>query len=226
MQEFKHHILIVDDDNRILTLLQKFLSQNGFLVSIASSAIEATALIKNYVYDLIILDVMLPEVTGLEFAKIIKAGHYNMPIVMLTALSDTGDKIRGLESGAADYLTKPFEPRELLLRIRNLINTHNQNKKSSAIQYFGNNWYNFHSKEFVKQNNKLLLSSTEFKLLEIFINKANQTITRDELSTQMGGLSLRSIDVQIVRIRNKIEDDPKTPKYLRTVRNKGYALYI
>jgi two-component system phosphate regulon response regulator OmpR len=225
MQELNPHILIVDDDNRILTLLKKFLSQNGFLVSIASSAIEATELIRHSVYDLIILDVMLPEVTGLDFAKTIKAGNYKMPIIMLTALSDAGDKIRGLESGASDYLTKPFEPMELLLRIRNLINTHNQNKKHQEVQYFGNNWYNFNSKEFVRQNNAILLSSTEQKLLEIFIDKANETITREELSMQMGGLSLRSIDVQIVRIRNKIEDNPKNPKYLRTVRNKGYALY-
>jgi len=225
MQELNPHILIVDDDNRILTLLKKFLSQNGFLVSIASSAIEATELIRHSVYDLIILDVMLPEVTGLDFAKTIKAGNYKMPIIMLTALSDAGDKIRGLESGASDYLTKPFEPMELLLRIRNLINAHNQNKKHQEVRYFGNNWYNFNSKEFVRQNNTIPLSSTEQKLLEIFIDKVNETITREELSMQMGGLSLRSIDVQIVRIRNKIEDNPKNPKYLRTVRNKGYALY-
>ena len=132
----KPHILVVDDDNRILKLLKKFLSQEGFLVSTSTSTNEAVELLANFNYDLIILDVMMPEITGLEFAAKIKESGSIMPIVMLTALSEPEDRIKGLESGANDYLTKPFEPRELLLRINNLINSHNLYKKEQQLIRF------------------------------------------------------------------------------------------
>ncbi|HJD56195.1 MAG TPA: response regulator transcription factor [Rickettsia endosymbiont of Pyrocoelia pectoralis] len=226
MQEYKAHILIVDDDNRILALLKQFLNKNEFLVSTASSAIEAENLLKTSNYDLIILDVMLPEITGLDFATTIRDAGSNIPIVMLTALSEPDDRVKGLESGASDYVTKPFEPRELLLRINNLINNYNSSKRDKNIIKFGNNFYNIATKEFTKNNQILTLSSTEQKLLEIFIERPGISISRLELSKIMGGLSERSIDVQITRIRNKIEDNPKEPKYLKTVRNEGYALYL
>lgn len=221
----KPHILVVDDDNRILKLLKKFLSQEGFLVSTSTSTNEAVELLANFNYDLIILDVMMPEITGLEFAAKIKESGSVMPIVMLTALSEPEDRIKGLESGANDYLTKPFEPRELLLRINNLISSHNLYKKEQQLIRFGNNSYNLVTKEFIQNNTSIKLSSSEENLLDILISANNNVITREELSEKLGGLNLRSVDVQIVRLRNKIESDPKTPQYLKTIRNKGYVLY-
>ena len=221
----KPHILVVDDDNRILKLLKKFLSQEGFLVSTSTSTNEAVELLANFNYDLIILDVMMPEITGLEFAAKIKESGSIMPIVMLTALSEPEDRIKGLESGANDYLTKPFEPRELLLRINNLINSHNLYKKEQQLTRFGNNSYNLTTKEFIQNNESIKLSSSEENLLHILISANNKAISREDLSEKLGGLNLRSVDVQIVRLRNKIESDPKNPQYLKTIRNKGYVLY-
>lgn len=219
------HILIVDDDNRILKLLKKFFEQNKFLVSTASSVKEAEALITYFIYDLIILDVMLPDITGLNFAKKIKSTGNSMPIMMLTALSEPSDRIKGLESGASDYLAKPFEPRELLLRVHNLIDSYNQRKREQSMKRFGNSYYDFDAKEFTKKDQVIKLSSTEQKLLEVLISRNGEIISRDELSNMMGEVSPRSIDVQIVRIRGKIEDDPKSPKHLKTIRNKGYVFY-
>lgn len=226
MNSSKFHILIVDDDNRILKLLKQFLQQNNFLVSTATSAKEAFELLENFIFDLIILDVMMPEITGLEFAEKIKAAGKTLPIIMLTALSEPEDRIKGLESGAKDYITKPFEPRELLLRINNLIDSHNIYQKEQKITRIGNCVYDLSTKNLSCDNQDIPLSSTEQKLLDLLINSTNQTITRDDLSIQMGGLNPRSIDVQIVRLRNKLEPDPKNPKYLKTVRNLGYVLYI
>jgi len=222
----KSHILIVDDDNRILKLLKKFLQQNNFLVSTAVSAKEAFELLEKFIFDLIILDVMMPEITGFEFAQKIKATGKTLPIVMLTALSEPEDKIKGLEAGAKDYMTKPFEPRELLLRINNLIDSHNIYQKEQKFTRIGNCLYNLSTKNLSANNQDISLSSTEQRLLELLVRSKNEVITRDELSIKMGGLNPRSIDVQIVRLRNKLEPDPKTPKYLKTIRNLGYALYI
>ena len=226
MNSSKFHILIVDDDNRILKLLKQFLQQNNFLVSTATSAKEAFELLENFIFDLIILDVMMPEITGLEFAEKIKAAGKTLPIIMLTALSEPENRIKGLEAGAKDYITKPFEPRELLLRINNLIDSHNIYQKEQKITRIGNCVYDLSTKNLSCDNQDIPLSSTEQKLLDLLINSTNQTITRDDLSIQMGGLNPRSIDVQIVRLRNKLEPDPKNPKYLKTVRNLGYVLYI
>ena len=226
MTNDKSHILIVDDDNRILKLLKKFLQQNDFLVSTALSAKEAFELLENFVFDLIILDVMMPEITGLEFAQKIKTTKKDLPIVMLTALSEPEDRIKGLESGAKDYVTKPFEPRELLLRINNLINSHNIYKKEQKSIRIGNCLYDLSTKSLSSDNIDIPLSYTEQKLFDLLIISKNEVITRDDLSIKMGGLNPRSIDVQIVRLRNKLEPDPKNPKYLKTIRNLGYALYI
>ncbi len=219
------HILIVDDDNRILKLLKKFFEQNKFLVSTASSAKEAEILINYFIYDLITLDVMLPDITGLDFAKKIKSAGNSMPIIMLTALSEPSDRIKGLESGASDYLAKPFEPRELLLRVHNLIDSYNQHKKEQSKKRFGNSYYDFHTKELIKNKEVIKLSSTEQKLLEVLISRNGEILSRDELSNMMDEINPRSIDVQIVRIRGKIEEDPKSPKHLKTIRNKGYVFY-
>ena len=221
----KQHILIVDDDNRILKLLKKFLSQNNFLVSTSTSTNKAIKLLSNFTYDLIILDVMMPEITGLEFAAKIKGSGNIMPIIMLTALFEPEDKIRGLEAGANDYITKPFEPRELLLRINNLISAHNRHKKEQQLARFGNNHYNLLTKEFTQNDVNIKLSSSEEKLLDALLKSSNKVIAREELLKEIGALNPRSVDVQIVRLRNKIESDPKNPKFLKTIRNQGYVLY-
>jgi two-component system phosphate regulon response regulator OmpR len=226
MEQQKPHILIVDDDNRILKLLNKFLNQNGFLTSSATSAEKAQELLKYFIFDLIILDVMLPGATGIDFATSIKSSGGSPPIVMLTALSEPDDRVKGLEAGANDYLSKPFEPKELLIRVRNLIELHSHNKKEQNIRRFGNSYYDLIRKDFYKSGKLVKLSTSEQKLLEILIENSGTAISRQELSEKVGGsLNDRSIDVQIVRIRNKIEDDPKEPKYLKTIRNEGYALY-
>lgn len=222
----KFHILVVDDDTRILKLLKKFLQQNGFLVSTALSAREAFQLLENFIFDLIILDVMMPEITGIEFAEKIKNSNKNLPIVMLTALSEPEDRVKGLESGAKDYMTKPFEPRELLLRINNLIDSHKLYQKEQNIIRIGGCTYNLLTKNLTSNNIDIHLSSTEQKLLDLLIESKNDVINRDDLSIKMGDLNPRSIDVQIVRLRNKIEPNPKTPKYLKTMRNLGYVLYL
>ncbi len=219
------HILIVDDDNRILKLLKKFLCQHDFLVSICTNVNDAMKHLSNFIFDLVILDVMMPEISGIEFAKRIKDSGSIMPIVMLTALSEPEDKINGLEAGANDYITKPFDPRELLLRINNLINSHKRYKKEQEIVKFGNYSYNLVTKVFKQNDNDINLSSSEINLLETLIKAENNVISREELSEKLGGLNLRSIDVQVVRLRNKIEKDPKNPHFLKTIRNKGYAFY-
>jgi two-component system phosphate regulon response regulator OmpR len=222
-QEYKSQILIVDDDNRIVKLLKKFFEQHNFLISSASSVKEAEELLQYCKYDLMILDVMLPGITGLEFAHNIRSQNHKMPIIMLTALCEPRDRIRGLESGANDYLTKPFEPKELLLRVQNLIDAYSQHKKLLKIKHFGKNCYDLFSKEFTNGGRLIKLSYTEQKLLEIFIERQDQIVTRSKLSKQMGGISLRSIDVQIARLRIKIEDNPKEPTHLKTIRNEGYS---
>jgi two-component system phosphate regulon response regulator OmpR len=169
---------------------------------------------------------MMPEITGLEFAEKIKESKKALPIIMLTALSEPEDRVKGLEAGAKDYLTKPFEPKELLLRINNLITSHNLYKKEQQIARIGNYLYDLSTKNLTSNDQIVALSSTEQKLLDLLIASRNEVISRDDLSVKMGGLNPRSIDVQIVRLRNKLEPDPKIPKYLKTIRNLGYALYI
>jgi two-component system phosphate regulon response regulator OmpR len=222
----RRHILVVDDDSRILTLLKKFLQQNGFSVSTSTSANEATTLLENFIFDLIILDVMLPEITGIEFAEKINSRGNEVPIVMLTALSTVEDKIKGLEAGAKDYMTKPFEPKELLLRINNLLELYDSHKKSAEFIRLGNASYNRVTKEFIKNHSAIKLGNTETKILDVLINAGKQGISREELALKLGVLSLRSVDVAIVRLRYKTEDDPKNPQFLKTIRNFGYVLYV
>jgi two-component system phosphate regulon response regulator OmpR len=220
------HILIVDDDQRILQLLKQFLCKNNFMVSTTTSPDEAMKMLSLFVYDLIILDVMMPTITGIEFLAQLKAMDINLPVVMLTALSEIEDKIVGLEAGASDYITKPFEPRELLLRINNLINIHKKHQKEQELVHFGANIYNMRTKILLQNQVEVNLSSTEQALLEILIKADNQVISRESLAEQLGNVHLRSIDVQIVRLRNKIELSPKQPQLLKTIRHKGYVLYI
>ena len=226
--EFGPHILVIDDDERILSLLKQFLSKNGYLVSTATSAMEAEKFLTEFTFDLMLVDVMMPEVTGIEFARRIKDKKSNVPVILLTALSEPEDKVKGLESGADDYITKPFDGKELLLRVQNLIDLYGQNKSSHQITKFGNISYNMENKHLFDhaKNLSIKLSSTEIKLLDVLLKHAGEPLTRERLSNLMGGLNERSIDVQIVRLRSKIEDRPKEPRHLQTIRNEGYILYI
>jgi two-component system phosphate regulon response regulator OmpR len=223
----KPHILIVDDDVRILKLLKAFLQKNDYLVSAAHSALEAEEYMKQFIFDLIILDVMMPNVTGIEFAKTIKSSGTHVPIILLTALSETADKVAGLSAGANDYISKPFDPQELLLRMKNLIDLYGYNRhQQETVQFGASKYYNNTTKELIHGDKVVPLSRLEQKLLEVLVSQARVPIEREELAQLMDLTNARSIDVQIVKLRSKIEDDTKNPKFLQTVRGKGYALYI
>jgi len=226
MAEHIPHILIVDDDERILKLLKQFLGKNGYEVSTAISVAKAEGYIQETSFDLLMLDVMMPGITGIDFAKKIKSAGMHVPIILLTALSEPEERVRGLESGADDYLTKPFEPRELLLRTQKLIDLYNLHKKAPENIMFGDIIYDLNTKELTNGEEIIKLSSTEQKLLDILIENKGKPVSRLELSDAMHGIGERSVDVQIVRLRSKIELDPKQPRFLQTIRHEGYILYI
>ncbi len=224
----KPRILIVDDDSRILELLKRFFERNSFDVLTAISAESAEIIITNQDIDLLILDVMLPEITGFEFAKKIKDNSRHTPIILLTALSDPDDRVAGLEAGADDYVTKPFDPRELILRSRNLLELYKSSLANSDqdVLEFGECKYYFSSKKLYIDNTELALSSTEQKLFEHLLVNRGSVVSRESLSKLMGGLNDRSIDVQIARLRQKIEKDAIAPKFLLTVRHEGYGIFL
>ncbi len=222
----RQHILIVDDDSKILKLIKQLFILNNFLVSTAENTFQAEKYLKYFIFNLLILDIMLPHTTGLEFANKIKSQNIKIPIILLTALSSTNDRIKGLESKVDDYITKPFEPKELILRARNLIDLYAQFEIKTNDIYIGNCCYNQKTKQLTKNKQDIYLSDTEQKLLELFLQNNNQILTRERLSVLMGELNSRSIDVQIARLRNKIEDDSKNPKYIKTIRHQGYLLYL
>ena len=225
MTEHQPHILIVDDDERILQLLKQFLGKNGYQVSTAISVPKAEEYIQVTNFDLLMLDVMMPGITGIDFAKKIKSAGMHVPIILLTALSEPEERVRGLEAGADDYVTKPFEPRELLLRTQKLIDLYNLHKKPSQVA-FGDIIYDLNTKELANGDEIIKLSSTEQKLLDILIENKGNPVSRTALSDAMHGIGERSVDVQIVRLRSKIELDPKQPRFLQTIRHEGYILYI
>lgn len=216
-----YHLLIVDDDERIRNLLQKYLVENGYFVSSVKNCHEAELLLKAIQCDLIILDLMMPGETGLEFAKRLKLEIKDMtPIIMLTAMGEIEDRINGLEVGADDYLVKPFEPKELLLRISNILK---RQVKNTAIYCFGDLQYNGLLQSLEKHNQPIFLTSAEHSLLNFLLKNTNKVITRDVLALELG-INERSVDVQIVRLRSKIEANPSRPIFLQTIRGIGYSL--
>lgn len=221
MKNTIHHILVVDDDDRIRNLLRKFLKDKGFFVSTSHNAENAREKLEEFVFDLIIVDVMMPHETGIEFTFNLRKTS-EVPVLMLTAMGDVEDRISGLESGADDYLPKPFEPRELLLRVNNILNR--TKEKTSKIISFGNIKFDI-NKNRLWGDEDIFITSNEAKLLKILLNANSETVLREELAKLCGGINERSIDVQITRLRNKIEKDPKKPLYLKTIRSKGYALF-
>ncbi len=220
------HILVVDDDTRLRSLLQRFLRENGFLVSVAKNAAEARERLKSYVFNLLIVDIMMPNESGLEFLAKLREDN-DVPVILLTAMGETADRIAGLETGADDYLPKPFEPKELVLRIKSILKR--APKKTLAKQErldLGLCVYDIASKELLtKQGQVIHITPVEQSLLSILGQRFGQVFSREKLAEMLGaGQSPRSIDVQITRLRKKIEKDSKNPRYLQTVRGKGYML--
>ena len=224
MKKFEAHILVVDDDDGIRELVKQYLNQNNFLVSTANSAedaLEKTQVIK---FDLIILDIMMPGKSGLEFT-IENKKKINTPIILLTAKGEASERVKGLEVGADDYLPKPFEPKELILRIKNILNKTQINAKKRMVS-FGNIEINLNKHLIIKNNKEFKINSTEKTILEVMINSPGKTFSREEIGSIIKLDKERSIDVVITRLRKKIEIDPKNPKYLQTLRGEGYVLWI
>ena len=219
------HLLVVDDDERLRALLTRYLSGNGFRVSAAAQAADARALMKSMAFDCLILDVMMPGESGLELAKSVRQGSQQLPILMLTARGDPADRIAGLELGVDDYLPKPFEPRELLLRINALLRraTPVQESASRPVR-MGNALYDPAASRLTRAGKPVKLTSSESALLQLFAANAGHAFSRSDLCARLGVALERSIDVQVTRLRRKIEEDPKLPLYLQTVRGVGYVL--
>jgi len=218
------HLLVVDDDARLRGLLHRFLTAQGFRVTTASDAAEARALIKSIDFDCLILDVMMPGENGFDLASDLRA-QSELPILMLTARGDSVDRITGLERGADDYLAKPFEPRELMLRATALVRRargsrpppHREVKMGACL-------FDLERGELTREGRRVKLTGSEAQLLKLFAANAGRAFSRSALCARLNIALERSVDVQVTRLRRKIEDDPKLPLYIQTVRGVGYVL--
>ena len=224
MKKFKAHILIVDDDDRIRELVKQYLNDNDYLVTTANSAEDAKEKVNIIKFDIIVLDIMMPGKSGLEFTNENKK-KINTPIILLTAKGEASDRIKGLETGADDYLAKPFEPRELVLRVENILQK-TKNKIQKRVVNFSNINIDLNKLLIIKNNKEFKINNTEKKILEKMINSPGEIFTRENIGKLINLDKERSIDVIITRLRKKIEDDPKKPKYLQTIRGTGYVLWI
>ena len=224
MNNFIAHILVVDDDEGIRSLVKQYLNENNFLVTTSNSAENAVEKVLIIKFDLIVLDVMMPGKSGLDFIKENKKS-INTPIILLTAKGEANDRVQGLEFGADDYLAKPFEPKELTLRIKNiLMKTKKYNQK--RIIEFGNIKIDLNKLLIFTSGNQFKINNTEKIILEKMINDPGKTFSREEIGKLIDLDKERSVDVIITRLRKKIEIDPKNPKYLQTLRGAGYVLWI
>ena len=224
MDKFLSHILVVDDDDGIRSLVKKYLNENNYLVTTAIDAEDASKKIKIIKFDLIILDIMMPGKSGLEFIQDHKK-HLETPIVLLTAKGEANERVEGLEVGGDDYLPKPFEPKELILRIQNIINKTKIRDLKRVIE-FENVKIDLNKKIIFKNDSEFKINSTEKTILEKMINNPGRTFAREEIGKFIDLDKERSIDVIITRLRKKIEIDPKNPKFLQTIRGEGYVLWI
>ncbi len=223
-EETLKHLLIVDDDTRIRNLLQRYLSEAGYRVTAAKDAAEARQLMASLDFDFIVLDVMMPGEDGFSLTKAIREKS-NVPILLLTARGEAGDRIEGLERGADDYLPKPFEPRELLLRIATILRRAGlPTEQVKQIIQLGLCRFDPERGELMREGKPVKLTSAELQLMRVLAANPGQTFTRTDLSQRMGEVLERTVDVQITRLRRKIENDPKLPLYLQTVRGIGYVL--
>jgi two-component system phosphate regulon response regulator OmpR len=226
MAEAQKHILVVDDDTRLRSLLQRYLREQGFLATAAKDADVAKSFLDIYVFDLLIVDIMMPRVTGTEFLRNIRHEGNNIPVILLTAMGDPEDRITGLETGADDYVAKPFEPRELVLRINNILKRTEEKKEQANKLTFYQVSYDLSKGELISQTGEVIhITPVERTLLNLLGKKTGEVHTREELAEVLGSPeSLRTVDVQITRLRKKIEQDTKNPRYLQTIRGKGYML--
>ncbi len=224
MKEFEAHILVIDDDNGIRELVKEYLDQNNFITSTAVDAEDAVQKTKQIKFDLIVLDIMMPGKSGLDFLKENKQ-VLDTPIILLTAKGEATDRIEGLETGADDYLPKPFEPKELILRIRNILNKTNTIKDRREIE-FGSVKINLNKMLIFKNNKQIKINNTEKKIFEKMLNSPGKVFSRESIGKLIKIDKERSVDVIITRLRKKIEDTPKNPKYLQTIRGEGYVLWI
>ncbi len=224
MNKFKAHILVVDDDDRIRNLVKQFLNRSNYLVTTADNAINAEEKIELIKFDLIVLDIMMPGKSGLEFISENKS-RINTPIILLTAKGESSDRIEGLEMGADDYLPKPFEPKELELRIKRILNR-TLNENVSHVVKFRNLEIDLNKLYIYKNNKEYKINSTEKKILEQMINKPGKIFSRNSIGQLIDVDKERSVDVIITRLRKKVEDDPKNPKFLQTIRGEGYVFWI
>jgi len=224
MDKFIAHILVVDDDDGIRSLVKQYLNENNFLVTTSNSAENAEEKISIIKFDLIVLDVMMAGKSGLEFIKENKS-RIDTPIILLTARGDAIDRVGGLEIGADDYLPKPFEPKELNLRIKNILNKTKKYDQKRIIE-FDNVKIDLNKLLIIKSKNEFKINNTEKIILEKMINNPGKTFSRETIGGLIALDKERSIDVIITRLRKKIESDPKNPKYLQTLRGAGYVLWI
>ena len=224
MDEFLAHILVVDDDDGIRSLVKKYLNENNYLVTTANSAEDASEKIKILKFDLIILDIMMPGKSGLEFIEDHKK-DLDTPIILLTAKGEANERVQGLEIGADDYLPKPFEPKELTLRIQNILNKTKKYDLKKVIK-FENIKIDLNKQLIFKKDIEFKTNNTEKVILEKMINNPGKTFAREQIGKLIDLDKERSIDVIITRLRKKIELDPKNPKFLQTIRGAGYVLWI
>ncbi len=224
MNDFIAHILVVDDDDGIRSLVKQYLNENNFLVTTSNSAENAEKKISIIKFDLIVLDIMMAGKSGLDFIKDNKS-KIDTPIILLTAKGETKDRVDGLEIGADDYLPKPFEPKELILRIKNILNKTKKNDQKRIIK-FDNIKIDLNKLLITKNKNEFKINNTEKIILEKMINNPGKTFSRENIGNLIDLDKERSIDVIITRLRKKIESDPKNPKYLQTLRGAGYVLWI
>ena len=224
MDDFIAHILVVDDDDGIRLLVKQYLNKNNFLITTSSSAENAEEKVSVIKFDLIILDVMMAGKNGLEFIKKNKS-KIDTPIILLTAKGDADDRVEGLEIGADDYLPKPFEPKELILRIKNILDKTKKNNQKRVIEFDN---IKIDLNKLLIVNNKVIfkINNTEKIILEKMINNPGKTFSRENIGKLINLDKERSIDVIITRLRKKIETDPKNPKYLQTLRGAGYVLWV
>ncbi len=221
------HILIVDDDTRIRTLLKKYLSDNGFRTTIAADGREALAQMEHLAFDLVVLDIMMPDLSGLEVTERLRRRKNPVPVLLLTARADVEDRIAGLSIGADDYLTKPFDPKELVLRINSILRRSQMENRRPAEPpseiNFGPFTFKYQRGELLNGERRVTLTTREIEVMRKLTSEPGRIVTREELSDDHN-VSERAIDVQINRLRRKIEDDPRDPLYLQTVRGSGYLL--
>jgi two-component system, OmpR family, phosphate regulon response regulator OmpR len=217
------HVLIVDDDNRIRDLLARYLSENGYRVSTADDAETAQARMRGLAFDLIILDVMMPKQSGLDFARTLRLTS-RIPILMLTARAESDQRVEGLQTGVDDYLTKPFDPRELLLRVGNILKR-SHDAAAAGILKLGDFTFHIGRGELKRGGETVRLTERERELLRYFAQRPGMAVSRHELAKDADSGGERAVDVQINRLRRKLESDPANPVFLQTVRGKGYILY-